>query len=409
MIANAAPAYLIDGFPRSTDQALFFEQNVLECQRIVHFKVSEETMFKRCQKRAESSGRADDNPETMKKRVANYKETSEPVIEYYDKFGKVFTIDSEASDINAIYAEAREAVLPQLFFSMGPPASAQDVVAANVTTRSNMRHLKWPNYLAENGLTEASDDDKILKLIDDLAVERTPRVFLEQFPENLYQAKFFIRNCKAPSHVFNMVCSQDVCQERMVELGANSPGYLSSGILAQKIKAYNAVAQEILPYLKEQVGAGFRDIDAEKTVAQILTQVRSAYEPTIIHIRPGPDTHGVKQEVTAQLTKELADGGLGFMNLDINALNRLEAERKTAIGLEMHQMVQGSKTIPAEMIIRMLKMIIFNGDPKKDKFILTSFPDIIEQAGAFEEQCAKITTIFYTTRGEVVEIKNNAL
>ena len=93
--------------------------------------------------------------------------------------------------------------------------------------------------------------------------ERTPRVFLEQFPENVYQAKFFIRNCKAPSHVFNMNCSQDVCQERMLELGANSPGYLSSGILAQKIKAYNTAAKEVLPYLKEMVGAGFFDIDAE--------------------------------------------------------------------------------------------------------------------------------------------------
>jgi adenylate kinase family enzyme len=103
-----------------------------------------------------------------------------------------------------------------------------------------------------------------------------------------------------------------------------------------------------------------------------LAQVRKAYEPTIIHIRPGPDTHDLKKEVTEQLTKA------GFMNLDINSLNRLEAERKTAIGLEMHQMVQGSKTIPAEMIIRMLKMIIFNGDPAKNKFILTSFPDIIE-------------------------------
>jgi adenylate kinase family enzyme len=266
-----------------------------------------------------------------------------------------------------------------------------------------MRHIRWPDYLAANGLADASDDDKILKLIEELAVERTPRVFLERFPENLYQAKFFVRNCKAPSHVFNMICSQDVCQERMLELGAGSPGYLSSGILAQKVNAYNAAAKEILPYLKEQVGEGFCAIDAEKTVAQILTEVRAAYEPTVIHIRPGPDTHDLKKEVTEQLQK------CGFMNLDINSLNRLEAERKTAIGQEMHAMVQGSKTIPAEMIIRMLKMIVFNGDPRKNKFILTSFPDIIEQAGAFEAQCAKITSIFYTTRGDVVEIKNNAL
>ena len=132
MVSNPSPAYLIDGFPRSTDQALFFEQNVLECQRILFFDVTEETMYERCMKRAETSGRADDNPETMKKRVTNYLETSAPVIDYYDKFGKVVAIDSNGTDIGAIYAQAREAVLPQLFFSMGPPASAQDVVAEDV-------------------------------------------------------------------------------------------------------------------------------------------------------------------------------------------------------------------------------------------------------------------------------------
>ena len=72
------------------------------------------------------------------------------------------------------------------------------------------------------------------------------------------------------------------------------------------------------------------------------------------------------------------------MNLAIDSLNRQEAERRTAIGQEMHAMVQGSKTIPVEMIIRMLKMIIFSGIPSRNKFILTSFPDIIEQATAFE-------------------------
>ncbi len=31
LIANPAKNYLIDGFPRAVDQAIYFEQNVLEC------------------------------------------------------------------------------------------------------------------------------------------------------------------------------------------------------------------------------------------------------------------------------------------------------------------------------------------------------------------------------------------
>ena len=98
------------------------------------------------------------------------------------------------------------------------------------------------------------------------------------------------------------------------------------------------------------------------------------------------------------------------MNLDINFLIRDENERKTAIGQEMHAMVQGNRIIPAEMIVRMLKKIIYCGQPSINKFILSSFPDIIEQAREFEQNCAKIAAIIYSTNEDsVVEIKNNNL
>ena len=67
----------------------------------------------------------------------------------------------------------------------------------------------------------------------------------------------------------------------------------------------------------------------------------------------------------------------GFVNLDVNSLIREENERKTAIGLEFLSMVSSGKIIPAEMIVRMLRKIIYSNQEDK-RFILTSFPDIIE-------------------------------
>jgi adenylate kinase len=83
MMANPARTYLIDGFPRAVDQAILFEQTLLEVGVILHFEVTKETMFARCMKRAETSGRADDNEETINKRVDTYFESSEPVVAYY--------------------------------------------------------------------------------------------------------------------------------------------------------------------------------------------------------------------------------------------------------------------------------------------------------------------------------------
>lgn len=50
-------------------------------------------------------------------------------------------------------------------------------------------------------------------------------------------------------------------------------------------------------------------------------------------------------------------------------------------------MVAAGKIIPAEMIVRMLRKIIYSGNGN-NKFILSSFPDIIEQAKEFEKSCS---------------------
>jgi len=58
----------------------------------------------------------------------------------------------------------------------------------------------------------------------------------------------------------------------------------------------------------------------------------------------------------------------------------------------------------------MLRRIIYSGLEHRNKFILTSFPDIIEQAKEFEKNCALISAIIYTTQSEnIVDIKNNNL
>ena len=59
-------------------------------------------------------------------------------------------------------------------------------------------------------------------------------------------------------------------------------------------------------------------------------------------------------------------------------------------------MVQAGKIIPAESIVKMLRRIIYSGDGRK-KFILSSFPDIIDQAKEFEKSCATISAVIYTT------------
>jgi len=159
----------------------------------------------------------------------------------------------------------------------------------------------------------------------------------------------------------------------------------------------------LIPYL--QAETKYTEVDTDQSFEKTMDFVNKMVEPCVIHIRPGANSNDLRKEITDKLSKQHS-----YMNLDINALIRDENERKTSIGLEMNSMVQANKIIPAEMIVRMLKKIIYSGNPELNKFILTSFPDIIEQAKEFETNCSKISSIIYsTTQDRIVEIKNNNL
>lgn len=97
--------FLIDGFPRKMDQALKFEEDVCASSLVLFFTTDEETMLKRLLERAKTSGRDDDNIESIKKRFVTYKETTMPVIEHYEKFDKVAQVDSSPM-VDEVHAAA---------------------------------------------------------------------------------------------------------------------------------------------------------------------------------------------------------------------------------------------------------------------------------------------------------------
>ncbi|KAK0228282.1 UMP-CMP kinase [Armillaria fumosa] len=89
--------FLIDGFPRKMDQAIKFEEDVCVASLVLYFSTTEAVMLERLIERGKTSGREDDNEESIKKRFCTYHDTTMPVIEHYQKFGKVAEVDSSVS------------------------------------------------------------------------------------------------------------------------------------------------------------------------------------------------------------------------------------------------------------------------------------------------------------------------
>jgi hypothetical protein len=74
----------------------FVPLQISECNIILNFDVSPETMTKRLLHRAQTSGRADDNEETIKKRLDTFSKHSKPVIEHFSN--KCKTVSALYSD-----------------------------------------------------------------------------------------------------------------------------------------------------------------------------------------------------------------------------------------------------------------------------------------------------------------------
>jgi UMP-CMP kinase len=119
MVKAKTKRFLIDGFPRKMDQAIKFEEIVCGCNFVLYYECPEEELLKRLLKRGESSGRVDDNIDSIKLRFQTFKETSFPVIEFYEQQGKVRKvllinkIDS-TDTVERVYELTKDAVNAEL-------------------------------------------------------------------------------------------------------------------------------------------------------------------------------------------------------------------------------------------------------------------------------------------------------
>jgi len=85
--------YLLDGFPRTIAQAEALDKMLAEAGTpldvVLELKVPDEELYTRLSKR----GRADDNPETIRERIAVYNNQTSPLLDYYSKKGLLKTIE----------------------------------------------------------------------------------------------------------------------------------------------------------------------------------------------------------------------------------------------------------------------------------------------------------------------------
>jgi adenylate kinase len=94
---EAAKGVVMDGFPRTPAQATavdgYLSGRGAGVDQVVSFDVPDGELVVRAIGRAAAEGRSDDTPDTIRKRLAVYREQTQPLIEHYQKRGIVSILD----------------------------------------------------------------------------------------------------------------------------------------------------------------------------------------------------------------------------------------------------------------------------------------------------------------------------
>jgi len=103
---DCAKGFILDGFPRTVAQAkaldALLKEKHKELDAVIELLVDDGILLARIEGRARDtvaaggSVRADDNPESFKKRLAQYHEQTAPVSDYYKSVGELRTVDGMA-------------------------------------------------------------------------------------------------------------------------------------------------------------------------------------------------------------------------------------------------------------------------------------------------------------------------
>ncbi|CAN9503175.1 unnamed protein product [Ophioblennius macclurei] len=102
-------SFLIDGFPRNEDNLEGWNSVMdgkADVKFVLFFDCNNEICINRCLERGQSSGRTDDNRESLEKRIQTYQQSTRPIIDLYEKQGKVRTVDASRS-VDQVFADVK--------------------------------------------------------------------------------------------------------------------------------------------------------------------------------------------------------------------------------------------------------------------------------------------------------------
>ncbi|HPC92802.1 MAG TPA: adenylate kinase [Myxococcota bacterium] len=170
-----ARGFLFDGFPRTFVQAYILEGLLLKMHtslmNLFSIEVPADVCVERLLGRASIEGRADDRREVIDFRLKEYKEKTEPVLDFYQEKGIMIPIDGMKSPDEVFEQICKEVdnSLRQVHLNvvvLGAPGSGRSTQAKVLAEEYNLHYVNTTDLLAEAARRDTPQAKQIGKMME---------------------------------------------------------------------------------------------------------------------------------------------------------------------------------------------------------------------------------------------------
>ncbi|CAF2863901.1 unnamed protein product [Rotaria sp. Silwood2] len=309
--ASTASGFLIDGFPRRVEQGIQFEQEVARCDVLIYFDVSDEIMTERLVKRGETSGRIDDNEETIKKRLVTFHQETQPILGYYGKQGKLITIDANRrtdeifEDVSlelSKIVKSQSVVRPRdpqldklknkkIIFVVGGPGSGKGTQCDRIVQRYGYTHLSTGDLLraAVQSKSERGEQlnalmkegklvpmEAVLDLLKENIIKNADNskgFLIDGYPREIVQAKKF-EELIAPCDLVLYINANDATMTKRLLHRAQTSGRVDDNeeTIKKRLKTFHKETIPVLDLYEKK--NKLEEIDSELEPDDVFNQIR---------------------------------------------------------------------------------------------------------------------------------------
>ena len=374
---------MIEGFPNTLEQALFFEQKVIPINKIIIYDTKEEECFNRMEEHSLDKIPKEEFSKIYNDCLNNINE----IFDFYSPFSVVHRVDVNGSIVQ-VNSDLKKYLYPNIYSIIGKRYSGKTTLSEELNNRIGMKLINFNEFLEEKGIKDRKNDVEyvINNFILKLRKIQDFRVLIEDFPQNKEQYIYFINNCRPLEKIFYLNAENSTCLERLKNIPLDDKNYTDCSTLDNMLYEFEQ-KKNFIQFLKSK--SSFLEIDVNSHKILTIANMMKNIQPYIAYIQVEND---ISQENKDELFNKLKNK-YNFYEIIISDLLS-NAKKRNLLG------TKSIEEITTEEKINLIKKILYQDGQKK--IILNTFPLTCDELSKFESSLCEISKYIVLTENQIL-------